>query len=93
MGKMPQALQERPEISEWVRHIWSAYIDLDKSRQYGYGHPQPLLTSEIEAYARLHHYSRDDVEALVKQVRKLDSQYFDHLEKKQKEKGKKRGKP
>jgi len=81
-------LEKRPELFEGLDHVWSAFGDLEASRQYGYGHPQALLTSEIEAYARLNLYNAEDSAELVRHLRRLDTIYLDWAAKKAKEKQK-----
>lgn len=55
MGNLPakKALEEQPEIPEWLSPFWSAFNILTRSRVQTFGGPGPIPLTEIESYFRL----------------------------------------
>lgn len=68
-GKLPQALQEEPELYEDVRPYYEVFIALHRARPVGMG-PGPIPLADIEAAGRLFRVRRMDY--LVRVVQALD---------------------
>jgi hypothetical protein len=55
-----------PPFPESVAYLWDWFMELDRSRTYGMGGPDPLTYQAIDAWARLtdRHPAPHEVEAL-----------------------------
>jgi hypothetical protein len=69
-------LTGQPELYETLVWVWEAYIALDRSRQFGFNGPQPIMLSDIEAYSRLH--SIEDRSDLIRYIQLMDGVYLSH---------------
>lgn len=81
-------LLNQPALHETLAWVWEAYSILDKSRQFGFNGPQPIMLSDIEAYCRLH--SIEDRSELIHYIQVMDGEYLSHMREKLK-KEQKRG--
>lgn len=69
-------LEEQPEVYPHLMWVWDAFCEIEKSRQYGFGHPQPISLHEIESYARLNSITGEDLQELLTYVRFLDQSFI-----------------
>lgn len=81
-------LLDQPELHPTLVWVWEAYIALDRSRQFGFNGPQPIMLSDIEAYCRLH--SIEDRSDLIRYIQLMDGEYISQAREKLK-KEQKRG--
>jgi hypothetical protein len=81
-------LLDQPELYQTMAWVWEAFIVLDRSRQFGFNGPQPIMLSDIEAYCRLH--SIEDRSDLIRYIQVMDGSYLAHAREKL-EKDQKRG--
>jgi hypothetical protein len=88
-GRTPAMLLDWPLIHITVEWVWAAFSVLDKGRQWGFNGPQPILVSEIEAYARLNEI--EDRSDLVRYIQAMDGEYLEHHREKLKREHKKHG--
>lgn len=75
-------LDNEPELFPHLNSIWQAFITLDRSRQYGYGHPQPLLFSEMSAFAEARKMTGDRFNEMIEYLQAMDQIYLEHHTKK-----------
>jgi len=75
-----QALQNRPQITQWVIEYWEAFQTLGNSRIPHQGAVGPIPLTEIVAYMDAI-YLRDVDERLrmVKMIQSLDKVYTKHV--------------
>ena len=69
-------LLDQPELFDHLAWVWEVYIILDRSRQFGFNGPQPIMLSDIEAYARLHDVT--DRSDLIRYIQLMDGEYISH---------------
>ena len=93
LGDTPPALLNKPKLSLWAAPYWTAYWDLDSSRQLGGTGAGPIPMSEIEAYLRLKNITDlDERGCYITMIRALDSVYLKHMaEQREAERNRRRG--
>lgn len=77
-------LMNQPELYSTLAWVWEAFIVLDRSRQFGFNGPQPIMLSDIEAYARLHDI--EDRSDLIRYIQHMDGAYIAHAREQQEKK-------
>jgi len=75
-GIMPSALEKRPEIAPDLLDYWNGYVNLDRSREWGYQAPLGIRFGEVLAYAQLHQFDHEDAADFAHYVGKLDVVYL-----------------
>jgi len=70
------ALENIPDLPPDLMPYWEGYCNLDASRQWGYGAPQPVATSDILAEATLQSFRGAALQAFVYFVRQMDRLYL-----------------
>lgn len=78
MGRSIPMLEGEPELFPSLNSTWSAFIQLDRSRQFGYGHPQPIQFTEIEAFGRARKITGERFSDMLDHVQLLDQIYLEH---------------
>ena len=70
-------LEDEPELDPHLFLVWRAFITLDRSRQYGYGHPQPLLFSEMASFAKARDRSGEQFSEMIHNLQFMDQIYLE----------------
>jgi hypothetical protein len=98
-GREVPALKNKPVLYEDLLPIWDAFLQLNASRQGGFG-PAPILNSEILAWLDIVGYTDAEVRReFYELIRRVDSAWMHHYaeqqeaekESKSKDKGKGKG--
>lgn len=80
--KMPQALLDRPVLSDFLQPYYKAFCALNKRRQYGMAE-QPLQLGEISKYAEMFQFDTD-MDFFYQAMEGLDEEYLMHMSEKRK---------
>lgn len=76
-GKIPDALQRRPEVPYILRDYFLAYMSLEGRRHYTMGSPLPLQVAEITSYARAFGFE-SDMRFFYRCMCEMDMEYFEY---------------
>lgn len=83
-GRMPQALQNKPDIPYWCREYFQAFLSLSRHRQVNQVE-QALSVSDIIAYGREFGFEGEEMESFLDIIGRLDQMYLTHSADKRKQ--------
>lgn len=78
-GRTVEALENQPTVPAHLVWIWDAYAQLDRSRAWGAGFPQPIALAELNAYASLRRLNPSEVDEMIECVQHLDAAYLERM--------------
>lgn len=73
-GVSPKALENRPELHDWMKEYLYAFRKLNRTRPMGMG-VNPISLTEIKAYLDL--YGASDQEAFIDYILEMDAAFLD----------------
>lgn len=76
------ALENRPELDEYLWIYWQAFWELSSSRSVGLA-LNPITIEDIEAWLRIHRIEdADDRQTMLSTIKSMDALYLNEVSKK-----------
>lgn len=77
-GRVPPALERRPELPDHLTTLWQDYIRLSRSRRYEQGQPLPIPLDILDRYCqRFGPYTTDEFERFITLIEVMDAAYLE----------------
>lgn len=78
-GKLPDAIENAPELQPGLELYWDAFFDLNSCRTHGMGTITEIPWSAIDAYARRYEIEGFLFDRLVAYISAMDASYLKFL--------------
>jgi hypothetical protein len=73
-GRTPAALENRPEVMEYLAPYVTAFFKLSDRRTIGFAAPNPISFSDIRAYLDI--FPIGDIELFLHLMTEMDAEYL-----------------
>ncbi len=74
-GREPKALENRPDIPDYLKEYFKAFYFLSGKRSVGFSSENPISTQDIVAYLEL--YPTENRELFTFLISEMDTEYLD----------------